>query len=168
MRGGAAECVSGANSRCESTRGWLPRCQRAWADRLTSWQQAGPRPPDTSLSDGPGLSRNSFALVSCLPASLPPLPFGVLHSRLFPLPWSSRSIHPTGFSSCGDFDFQRGNLVNGEEVDSGRGCRCWWSRRVAIGCVEGLEVFVIGSASVCTKPELKGLVDGCYFVIWLF
>lgn len=48
------------------TRDRSPWCQRAWADRLTSWRQAGLRPPDTSLSNGPGLSRNFSALVSCL------------------------------------------------------------------------------------------------------
>ena len=73
-RGGEAVCTRRAKSvrvGVNPHRGWLARCQRAWADRLTSWQRAGPRPPDTSLSAEPPLSRNSFALVSCLLSPFP-------------------------------------------------------------------------------------------------
>ena len=59
----AAVCTRRANTvGVNPHRGRLARCQRAWADRLTSWQRAGPRPPDTSLSVGPPVSRNSLSL----------------------------------------------------------------------------------------------------------
>lgn len=97
-------CTRRANSRCESTRGWLARCQRAWADRLTSWQRAGPRPPDTSLSGGPRVSRNSFALVSCLLSSLLSVPFGVM---LFRDPSQVRSDEFLQLRGCCDADDRR-------------------------------------------------------------
>lgn len=74
----AAVCTRRANTVGVNPHwGRLARCQRAWADRLTSWQRAGPRPPDTSLSVGPPVSRNSLSL------SLPSILFGVTL-----LPWS--------------------------------------------------------------------------------